>query len=315
MKVLLGVDFSRDSKTAIRFLSGIRFPANSELFLMHVNSGYESRQIEDSLEVGESLDILHKKVIDRSRRNLEKIRGKLVGSRLDVHTMIKEGNAGKEILSVLEQKHIGLAVLGTRGLSGIQRFLIGSVSEWILREAPCTVLVVRGSTHWVNRGIRVLVATDGSPEAQASLKFLNELRFPAESEIIVFHAVEGTDYRIVQDDFKNLNVDPLGHVDLAKVAVDIQTRKELAGRALVKEATRGLTNRHSNVDHISTGHAADEILKAAIRFKANLIVMGSRGLTGIKQKLLGSVSTRVAHHARCSVLVVRQPEKHRKIRL
>lgn len=315
MKIVLGVDFSRDSKTAIRFLSGIRFPANSELFLVHVDSGYEALQIGHSLQVEESLDTLHSKAIDRSRRNLEKIRDKLVDLRLDVQALIKEGNAGKEILSFLEQEHIDLAVLGTRGLAGIQRFLLGSVSEWTLQEAPCPVLVVRGSTQWVNRGIRVLFTTDGSPEAQAALKFLNELRFPAESEIIVFHVVEGTDYRIVQDDFRELKVDSFGDVDLAKVSQDIQSRKEIAGRALVKEAKRGLINRHSKDDHISTGHAAEEILKAARRFKTNLIVMGSRGLTGVKQKFLGSVTTRVARHASCSVLVVRRPEKHRKIRI
>ncbi|GJL61660.1 MAG: universal stress protein [Nitrospirales bacterium] len=315
MKILLGVDFSRDSKTAIRFLSGIQFPANSELFLVHVKSGYEALQIGHSREVEKSLNTLYKKAIDRSRRNLEQIKDKLGNARLDVRTMMKEGNAGKEILSVLDQEHIDLAVLGTRGLSGIQRFLLGSVSEWILQDAPCPVLVVRGSSHWIHRRIRVLFTTDGSTEAQAALKFLNALRFPAESEIIVFHVVEGTDYRIVQDDFRELKVDSFGQVDLAKVSQDIQSRKEIAGRALVKEAKRGLINRHSNADHISTGHAAEEILKAARRFKTNLIVMGSRGLTGIKQKFLESVSTRVARHAPCSVLVARQLPKNARIGL
>ena len=87
----------------------------------------------------------------------------------------------------------------------------------------------------------------------------------------------------------------------------------MAGRALVKDAKKGLSNRHANAEHISTGYAAEEILKAARRFRANLIVLGSRGLTGIKRQFLGSVSARVARHAPCSVLVVREFPRNKKI--
>ena len=315
MKILLGVDFSSDSKGAIRFVSGIRFPSNSELFLVHVTSGFEALQIGHSLEIEEGLITLYNKTIDRSRKNLEKIREKFVDPRLEVHVDVKEGNAGNEILSLLKKESIDLAVIGTRGLSGIQRFLLGSVSEWILHESPCPVLVVRGANRLMKQGIRVLIATDGSPEAHMALEFLNELRFPAQSQVFLFHVVEGTDYRIVQDDYRSLRVDPSGSVDLAKIAQDIQARREIEGQSLVKEAKRGLSNRHAKSNHISTGYAAEEILKAARRFRANLIVMGSRGLTGIKQTLLGSVSARVVRHAPCSVLVVRQREKNMNIRL
>ncbi|WP_454062022.1 hypothetical protein [Candidatus Nitrospira salsa] len=89
MKILLGVDFSRDSKTAIRFLSGIQFPVNSELFLVHVKGGYKALQIGHSREVEKSLNTLYKKAIDQSRRNLEQIKGKLGNARLDVRTMMK----------------------------------------------------------------------------------------------------------------------------------------------------------------------------------------------------------------------------------
>jgi nucleotide-binding universal stress UspA family protein len=55
----------------------------------------------------------------------------------------------------------------------------------------------------------------------------------------------------------------------------------------------------------ATGSPAEEILRAAERHRADLIVMGSKGLTGLDRYLLGSVSRKVARHAPCSVLVVR----------
>ncbi len=55
---------------------------------------------------------------------------------------------------------------------------------------------------------------------------------------------------------------------------------------------------------LAEGHPAEEILKAAKRLRADLVVMGSRGLTGMEKILLGSVSAKVTRHAACSVLVV-----------
>ena len=54
-----------------------------------------------------------------------------------------------------------------------------------------------------------------------------------------------------------------------------------------------------------TGHPADTILRAAESGKADLVVVGSRGLSGIKSFLLGSVSDRVVHHSHCPVLVTK----------
>ncbi|MCA9471870.1 MAG: universal stress protein [Nitrospirales bacterium] len=312
MKILLGVDFSRDSKAAIRFLSTLRFPAKSELFFVHVIRAYHEFAMLHAHELEDGISVLQQKHYVRAQRHLTKLAEQFVDPALQVQTVVQEGNPGREILALLEQEQCHLAVLGTRGLSSIERFLLGSVSEWVLQEAPCSILVVRGSGRRGKRGWRVLVATDGSSEAQAALEMLNTLQFPPASEVFVFHVVEGTDYRVVQDDFRRLAVDASGQVDLADIMETIQMRKEVEGLALVKEAKKGLFNRHGKQGHISSGHAAEEILRAARRFRADLIVMGSRGLTGLKRQFLGSVSTRVARHAECSVLVVRRPKKDSK---
>ena len=54
------------------------------------------------------------------------------------------------------------------------------------------------------------------------------------------------------------------------------------------------------------GHPAEEIIRAAARTHADLVILGSRGMTGLKGAFLGSVSRRVARHAPCSVLVVKE---------
>jgi nucleotide-binding universal stress UspA family protein len=57
---------------------------------------------------------------------------------------------------------------------------------------------------------------------------------------------------------------------------------------------------------LAEGHPAEEILKVATRQRAHVIVMGSRGLAGVKRFLMGSVSQQVVRHAPCSVLLVRR---------
>ena len=61
---------------------------------------------------------------------------------------------------------------------------------------------------------------------------------------------------------------------------------------------------------LTEGHAADEILKVAHNVRTDLLVVGSKGVTGLRQlMMLGGVSHKVVRHARCSVLVVRKLAK------
>jgi nucleotide-binding universal stress UspA family protein len=76
--------------------------------------------------------------------------------------------------------------------------------------------------------------------------------------------------------------------------------------ALLKRAARDALAKGIDVEtHVREGDPADVIIDVANEQHADLIVVGSRGLTGIKRFLLGSVSTKVSHHAPCSVMIVR----------
>jgi nucleotide-binding universal stress UspA family protein len=73
-------------------------------------------------------------------------------------------------------------------------------------------------------------------------------------------------------------------------------------RALAKLTDEGLVVE----THARDGDPAEAILDVAQEQKADLIVVGNRGLTGIERFLLGSVSSKLSHHAPCSVMIVRQ---------
>lgn len=316
MKILWSVDFSRDSKAAIRFSSNIGFPKESEGLLLHVITMKEElKRLGRASDLTAQLNQLQRHTIERVHHNLQQLAERFLPSPPTYTVLVKEGNPGEEILSVLNKESVDLAVLGTRGLSGIKRFLLGSVSDWIVQEAPCPVLIVRGSGRIADRGMRIVMATDGSPEAGTAVEFLNQLAFPLHSKIVLFHVIEPTDYTVVHDDYKILGLEPSGLHELQEWSKSIQRRREQAQTSLLQQAKKNIIHRRVQIEKIAVGYAADEIIKAAYRFRADLIVMGSRGLTGVKRTLLGSVSNRVTRHAPCSVLVVRKSKKTGTLRI
>ena len=78
------------------------------------------------------------------------------------------------------------------------------------------------------------------------------------------------------------------------------------GRQVLKLARKALAHRGLTIHSVlAEGYAAEEIIQAATRSHADLVILGSRVMTGLKGAFLGSVSRRVARHAPCSVLVVK----------
>jgi nucleotide-binding universal stress UspA family protein len=78
--------------------------------------------------------------------------------------------------------------------------------------------------------------------------------------------------------------------------------------SVLQRAARDVQSKGVEVQtHARQGHPAEVIIDVANQEQADLIVVGSRGLTGIKRYLLGSVSSEVSHHAHCSVMIVRAP--------
>ncbi len=308
MKVLLAVDQSRNSLAAVRFIQCLPLPAGSVLFLLHV---FELKQwpewplFGDVQEFQEKVARLRAKAAAKARRFISRMAESFHGQRkLEVRTKAVEGIPGAEILTAIEEYSNDLVVVGSKGLSGMKRFLLGSVSEWVLNESSCSVLVVRGQPRWTSRktrGMRVLFATDGSHDAKMAITLLKRLNLPKSAHVTIFHVVDTSASLTTMATLT-------AHVDVAQLAEAITRTGEQAGERLLQEARRELGRRTFCVESKMTkGHAAEEILKAAKRFRSDLVVVGSKGLTGLRRFLLGSVAHKVARHASCSVMVVRQP--------
>ena len=193
-----------------------------------------------------------------------------------------------------------LIVVGSRGLGPLTSMLLGSVSAEVVDHAPCPVLVVRRPAIG-----SVLVAVDGSVSSQAAVTFLGTSRF-----------LEGHHVEVLSVATKAAPMPPVAlagprgpEVEPGPTRIDEHREwaESIAAGAVASLQRDGLPGRAS----ISQGDPAHEIIEAAKAFGCDLIVLGSRGHTGLSRLLLGSVARNVVLHTHASVLVVHEPRAHR----
>jgi nucleotide-binding universal stress UspA family protein len=134
---------------------------------------------------------------------------------------------------------------------------------------------------------RIVVAIDGSAESSKTLPVAVEMAERFGSSVTVVHVREHTKYEG-------------SDVDLGP---DI-TPEQLVDQALERFAERGI-HTGAEIRRVTPGDTPDQIVKVAEEAKADLIVMGTRGMTEWRSMLLGGVANKVVHHAHCPVLLVR----------
>ena len=153
----------------------------------------------------------------------------------------------------------------------------------------------------------IVVGTDGSEPAEEAVRQATDM---ASREGARLHLVTAYhDPQILPVRTTIWTNDPKGVIDSGRGGGGVRTEtvdlREVA-ESLLKRAARDALSKGVEVEtHVSEGQPAEVIIDVANQEHADLIVVGSRGLTGIKRFLLGSVSTKVSEHAPCSVMIVR----------
>jgi nucleotide-binding universal stress UspA family protein len=137
-KVLLATDGSKDAELARSTAVDLAASTNSELHVVTVAPGYRSPDLRKP-EVVEQLREQTEKILEDQVQKIEQEGGKVA----EKHLCITERRRADQIVEVAEDIGAGLIVMGSRGLGGVRRALMGSVSDSVVRHAHCPVLVVR----------------------------------------------------------------------------------------------------------------------------------------------------------------------------
>lgn len=236
-----------------------------------------------------------KQSINKARRLVGHLAESLNARHVQTRPMVMEGKVKPKLLQFITDHEIEMTVLAPHASSRAKRFLLGSVSETILHNSPTAVAIARGQRRAARR--TVLIGLDGSASAQKAAKWLSRSHFPM-CRILLVHVEEPPD--TVFDRMSRINTElPV----MLERSVEARQRRlrhsmEKLGKIFQKQG-------HGVETVMSQGIPARQILSLAQRYKADVIVLGSRGLGNFERYTLGSVSSKVARHAECSVLIVK----------
>jgi nucleotide-binding universal stress UspA family protein len=244
------------------------------------------------------LDTLIEDGVRNSEEYLKKIGTTFTGS--NVKCLVEKGKAEQVIIEEAAADKGTLITMATHGRSGIDRWLLGSVAEKVLRGTTNPLLVIRASEEAKTEGQAtlksVVVPLDGSELAESVLPAVVELAKKLNLEIVLFRAYNipynvyaaGDGYYVI--DFNEL----------------IGTLKDEAEDYLEKKTTELKKQGFERVRYISKeGIGADQIIALGRQTPDNLIAICSHGRSGVKRWVLGSVTETVVRHSGDPVLVIR----------
>jgi nucleotide-binding universal stress UspA family protein len=137
-RILLATDGSRDAELALRTAVDLSNSTNSELHVVTVAPGYPSYDVRNP-SVVEYLRQRAENILEDQTRKIEQAGGEVAQR----HLRVAERYRAEQIVRVAKGIEAVLIVMGSRGLGGIRRALMGSVSDSVVRHAHCPVLVVR----------------------------------------------------------------------------------------------------------------------------------------------------------------------------
>jgi nucleotide-binding universal stress UspA family protein len=275
--VLVATDFSSFSKMAVLYATSIARRHGSRLFVTHVVTSQSERALMDGWRAGQAEITEH-----------------LLANRLDGiqhELLVRSGDIWAVLSQLIAERGIDLVVVGTRGRTGVRKFILGSVAENIFRQAPCPVLTVGPSISGQDPEMgpeRILTATGFASHSLLAVRYAVKLAQDLNSSLALLNVV----------------TDPSQDSDEARESTRDERLTRL--RTLIPSDVH---LRSEPVLVVEFGSAPEKILQTAVTWKANLIVLGLRRVEEASRgEAIWAKAYEIVGQASCPVLTVRGAE-------
>lgn len=288
-RILMASDFSEASDLAAAEAIALAELVGARLDWTHViDTSLESTPLfEDRPAVRSPLDQARRLVAMK----LDTWRNRAMDRGIESDAIGLEGEPARAILAHAASLGVDLIVVGSHGHGALLTALLGSIAERIVRDATCSVLIVRSEGAFIDGASDIVVGEDLAATSTPARSLASALAERLGVPLRVVHALD------------------VGIPYLA--TLDVLVPKELVADlyADARDQLESIAEQIPDVrvihEEVSSERPAKAICEAARRVEASLVVVGSHGRHGVGRILLGSTAERVVRHAPCSVLVAR----------
>lgn len=291
--IVVATDFSEDARAALDWAVDVARDHGARIVLTHAAALAAAAPP----DVVPADDRWYRALEESARQELDGWARTVRSQRISVETLLTYEPAAPSIVEVAERSRADLLVAGTRGLTGLKRLILGSVSKRVLRRATCPVVTVHAASarHWPVRTL--LLPTDLSAAAACAA---------TAAECVLG---DGPDRRVVVLHVFRL---PIGWSAKPALALRREMEQYVAEmRAKLDAFAERFRQLGVAVEIlVEEGVPSQRISHYAERLNVDLIAMGAHGRSGVDRLILGSTAERVLPVASCPVLTVHAPEPH-----
>ncbi|MBZ5690136.1 MAG: universal stress protein [Acidobacteriia bacterium] len=287
--ILCPVDFSEFSVNAYECARSLAWHYKATLILQHVlyplYSGFA--RYDGNID---SYEEIARQLRAEGQEKLQQFARLHARREIRPQCIVQDGLVTDLILSLAEAQRVDLIVMGTHGLRGVDRLMLGSVTERVLRRARCPVLAVRKPAHHVASSAhdpepvhlrKMLLCTDFSDHGHRASEYAVSMAKECGAELTLLHVLE--------------DVSRLTELESATEKVARQLEESIAPKTregcIVKVMVR-------------IGKAYQQIIQLAVEAQMDLVIMGVRGRGALDTAIFGSTTYRVIQLGSCPVLTV-----------
>lgn len=291
MRILTAIDFSYASVEALNQAKAVLKGSEGALALCHVMPVmHEMTTLFPQEHQGAMLHLVSKEA--KIRQAVEDRMLSMLGSDPG-ELFIERGMPYAELIGRADAWQADMIVVGSHSRSGFEHVLLGSVAERVVRHAHCSVLVARPTPK---SGV-VLAATDLSDPSLPAIRAAAEEARRRNARLVVLSVVDWSAAAWMAAAGAPFGIAP------ATASAELQQESHKLLLASLTQAIQRLDA--SGEARVVEGSPASTIVECAQELQAELVVVGTRGRTGLARLALGSVAEKVIQTATCPVLAVR----------
>ena len=288
--ILCPVDFSEQSRQALLWASAIAQYRNGDMTVLSVVEPL----LAEAAGIRFGVDLARTEIEPAQREFVEATLAERVRQASHVRIEVAVGEPSEAILQTARRLEAGLIVMGTHGLGGFRKFLLGSTTEQVLRRTEWPVLAVPADAVSApvveHPGIqlrRILLATDFRESAMAATQWASDLASNIGVPLVLAHVVEPV---VVPPPWQGL-------------AADFESERIASGERMLARLSASVRDLQSDCV-VSVGRPADTIASLAVEHGAGLVVMGLANSQDSEPRTPGSIAYRVLRLAHVAVVVV-----------